>query len=156
MKLIFSENAWEDYLYWQKTNKKILNRINKLIKETSENRSKVLANQSLSNTVSPGTGLGESTKNTEWFTKSRMTLCLSPSSGITTDITQSTGASGGHRPRTDAVCYAGSSEGPTQKSGLCAISRDNRPDQQSILRTHPNLFSERVSSQRRRLMQLGP
>ncbi|HET8801311.1 MAG: Txe/YoeB family addiction module toxin, partial [Pseudomonadota bacterium] len=22
MKLIFSENAWEDYLYWQKTDKK--------------------------------------------------------------------------------------------------------------------------------------
>ena len=35
MKLIFSENAWEDYLYWQKTDKKILNRINKLIKETN-------------------------------------------------------------------------------------------------------------------------
>ncbi|WP_336273164.1 Txe/YoeB family addiction module toxin [Vreelandella indica] len=34
MKLIFSENAWEDYLYWQKTDKKILGRINKLIKET--------------------------------------------------------------------------------------------------------------------------
>ena len=34
MKLIFSENAWEDYLYWQKTDKQILNRINKLIKET--------------------------------------------------------------------------------------------------------------------------
>ncbi|WP_416397426.1 Txe/YoeB family addiction module toxin [Allohahella sp. A8] len=34
MKLIFSDNAWEDYLYWQKTDKKILNRINKLIKET--------------------------------------------------------------------------------------------------------------------------
>ena len=33
MKLIFSENAWEDYLYWQKTDKKILNRINKLVKE---------------------------------------------------------------------------------------------------------------------------
>ncbi|BBE11137.1 hypothetical protein HH1059_19830 [Halorhodospira halochloris] len=33
MKLIFSENAWEDYLYWQKTDKKILNRINRLIKE---------------------------------------------------------------------------------------------------------------------------
>lgn len=27
MKLIFSENAWRDYLYWQKTDKKILNRI---------------------------------------------------------------------------------------------------------------------------------
>ncbi|MFN6070555.1 MAG: type II toxin-antitoxin system YoeB family toxin, partial [Pseudanabaena sp.] len=33
MKLIFSERAWEDYLYWQKTDKKILNRINSLIKD---------------------------------------------------------------------------------------------------------------------------
>jgi toxin YoeB len=37
MKLIFSENAWEDYLYWQKTDKKTANRINKLIKETQRN-----------------------------------------------------------------------------------------------------------------------
>ena len=35
MKLIFSENAWDDYLYWQKTDKKILRRINTLIKETA-------------------------------------------------------------------------------------------------------------------------
>lgn len=33
MKLIFAEKAWEDYLYWQKTDKKILSRINKLIKD---------------------------------------------------------------------------------------------------------------------------
>ena len=33
MNLIFSTNAWEDYLYWQKTDKKILKRINQLIKE---------------------------------------------------------------------------------------------------------------------------
>ena len=33
MKLIFSENAWEDYLYWQKTDKKILKRINLLIQD---------------------------------------------------------------------------------------------------------------------------
>lgn len=33
MKLVFAEHAWEDYLYWQKTDKKILNRINMLIKE---------------------------------------------------------------------------------------------------------------------------
>lgn len=32
MKLIFSGNAWEDYLHWQKTDKKILRRINTLIK----------------------------------------------------------------------------------------------------------------------------
>ena len=33
MRLIFAEKAWDDYLYWQKTNKKILKRINLLIKE---------------------------------------------------------------------------------------------------------------------------
>lgn len=33
MKLIFAENAWEDYLYWQKTDKKTLKRINLLIRD---------------------------------------------------------------------------------------------------------------------------
>ncbi len=33
MKLIFSEHAWEDYLYWQRTDKKVLRRINALLKE---------------------------------------------------------------------------------------------------------------------------
>ncbi len=33
MTLIFAENAWNDYLYWQKTDKKILNRINLLVKD---------------------------------------------------------------------------------------------------------------------------
>lgn len=33
MRLIFAEQAWEDYLYWQKSDKKLLNRINALIKE---------------------------------------------------------------------------------------------------------------------------
>ena len=33
MKLIFSKHAWEDYLYWQKTDKKTLKRINTLIRE---------------------------------------------------------------------------------------------------------------------------
>ena len=33
MKLIFSENAWQDYLYWQKTDRKTLKRINLLIRE---------------------------------------------------------------------------------------------------------------------------
>lgn len=31
MKIQFSENAWEDYLYWQKTDKNMLKRINGLI-----------------------------------------------------------------------------------------------------------------------------
>lgn len=29
----FSQLAWEDYLYWQKTDKKLLKRINALIKD---------------------------------------------------------------------------------------------------------------------------
>ena len=33
MKLIFSAHAWNDYLYWQKTNKKIVKRINLLIRD---------------------------------------------------------------------------------------------------------------------------
>ena len=34
MKIRFSTRAWEDYLYWQATDKKALRRINELIKET--------------------------------------------------------------------------------------------------------------------------
>ena len=37
MKLVFAEKAWEDYLYWQKTDKKALNRINILIKDIKRN-----------------------------------------------------------------------------------------------------------------------
>ena len=35
MKLVFSEQAWEDYLYWQQTDKKTLKRIHTLIKEAA-------------------------------------------------------------------------------------------------------------------------
>ena len=33
MKLTSSDEAWEDYLYWQKQDRKMVERINKLIKE---------------------------------------------------------------------------------------------------------------------------
>ena len=33
MKLVFADEAWEDYLYWQKQNRKMVERINKLIQE---------------------------------------------------------------------------------------------------------------------------
>ena len=35
MKLIFSEQAWEDYLHWQTIDKKLLIRVNVLIKDIS-------------------------------------------------------------------------------------------------------------------------
>lgn len=34
MRLVFSSAAWDDYLYWQQTDKKLVRRINDLIKET--------------------------------------------------------------------------------------------------------------------------
>ncbi len=39
MTLTFSSKAWENYLYWQTTDKKILKRINTLIKEIQRNPS---------------------------------------------------------------------------------------------------------------------
>jgi toxin YoeB len=33
MKIIFSKNAWEDYISWQTEDKKILKKINELIKD---------------------------------------------------------------------------------------------------------------------------
>lgn len=33
MKLVFSERAWDDYLHWQATDRKVLSRINTLIRE---------------------------------------------------------------------------------------------------------------------------
>ena len=34
MKLVFAELAWEDYLHWQQQDRKMVDRINKLIRET--------------------------------------------------------------------------------------------------------------------------
>ncbi len=34
-KFLFVEEPWEDYLYWQKTDKKILKRINEILKDIS-------------------------------------------------------------------------------------------------------------------------
>lgn len=33
MKIVWDENAWSDYIYWQNQDRKILKRINALIKE---------------------------------------------------------------------------------------------------------------------------
>jgi toxin YoeB len=37
MKYIFVDESWEDYLYWQKTDKKMLSKINDLLKDISRN-----------------------------------------------------------------------------------------------------------------------
>ena len=35
MKYIFVDESWEDYLYWQQTNKKYVKKINSLLKDIS-------------------------------------------------------------------------------------------------------------------------
>lgn len=37
MKYIFVDESWEDYLYWQKNNEKLLQRINNFLKNISRN-----------------------------------------------------------------------------------------------------------------------
>jgi toxin YoeB len=35
VKLVFAEQAWQDYLYWQEQDRRVLLRINRLITETT-------------------------------------------------------------------------------------------------------------------------
>ena len=35
MLIIFTQNAWEDYIYWQTVDKKVLKKINELLKDIS-------------------------------------------------------------------------------------------------------------------------
>ncbi|MGH7885153.1 MAG: Txe/YoeB family addiction module toxin [Thermodesulfobacteriota bacterium] len=37
MNITFSSKSWEEYLYWQKTDKKTLSKINELIKDIQRN-----------------------------------------------------------------------------------------------------------------------
>ncbi len=38
MEIVWQENAWEDYLYWQKNEKPKLKRVNELIKDCQRNK----------------------------------------------------------------------------------------------------------------------
>lgn len=38
MEIVWQENAWEDYLFWQKNDKQKLKRINQLIKDCQRNK----------------------------------------------------------------------------------------------------------------------
>lgn len=49
MKLIFSEHAWDDYLFWQRTDTKLVKRINALICEKIEKKLNALPSQGRGN-----------------------------------------------------------------------------------------------------------
>ena len=46
-KQTFAERAWEEYLYWQKNDKKTLKRVNLLLKDIARNGNDVSASRNL-------------------------------------------------------------------------------------------------------------
>ncbi len=61
-RIVWAGSAWEDYLYWQKKDKKILAKINSLIKETAREIS-----------TPKGTGKAEILKNWPEYRSKRIT-----------------------------------------------------------------------------------
>ena len=55
MRYIFVDESWEDYLYWQKTNKKLLKRVNELLKDISRNPHSGIGKPEPLRYLSPGT-----------------------------------------------------------------------------------------------------
>ena len=84
MKLIFSEQAWEDYLYWQKTDTKILERINVLVKETLRQPFTGIGKPEPLKHALLVIGLDELMTSTDLFTKLQMTRFLLHNCDITT------------------------------------------------------------------------
>ena len=78
MKLIWSENSWNDYLYWQNNDKKIVKRINTLIKEIKRepNRLGEQANQSLLNMSLQDVGQEELQMNIDLYMKYQMIVSI--------------------------------------------------------------------------------
>jgi len=75
VKLIFAEEAWDDYLYWQQQDKRMVERINKLICETRREPFAGIGNPKHSNTPSPDTGHAVLPTNTAWCTALKAMRC---------------------------------------------------------------------------------
>lgn len=86
MKPVFDDEAWEDYLHWQKQDRKMVERIYKLIKEVMREPFAGAANQSHSNTRSQASGPAASTTSTSWSTGWKATSCRSCSCGCTIEL----------------------------------------------------------------------
>ncbi|BES86415.1 hypothetical protein PEC302107_30050 [Pectobacterium araliae] len=73
MKLIWSEEAWEDYLYWQDIDKWMVKKTNELIKEARRTPFEGKGKQSHLNITLLVSGRAVSPKNIVWFMPSPMT-----------------------------------------------------------------------------------
>ena len=55
--LVWDEDSWQDYLWWQAQDRRVLKRINVLLTDIQHNGNEGIGRRR-SSTTSPGTGLG--------------------------------------------------------------------------------------------------
>lgn len=72
MKLIWSEESWDDYLYWQEADKRIVKKINELIKDTRRTPFEGKGKRNITCQVSGPDALQRSTF---WYTRLLMIHC---------------------------------------------------------------------------------
>jgi hypothetical protein len=93
VKVTWAADAWDQYLYWQGEDRKIVKRINLLIKDIQRN-GRASASPNRSATAITDSGPVGSPRSTGWSTRSRPTLSISRSVATTTrnDLAQATGS----------------------------------------------------------------
>ena len=70
MKLVFTELAWDDYLWFQDNDRQLLKRINLLIRDALRSPDSGLGKPDRSKATCRVNGHGASTQNTVWYTLS--------------------------------------------------------------------------------------
>ncbi len=73
MVISFTENAWQDYLYWQKNDKKIIRKINELIKSIQRTPFEGIGKPEPLKYYLSGYWSRRIVRNTDWFIKPRET-----------------------------------------------------------------------------------
>ena len=86
MRLIWDINAWEDYLWWQAQDRKVLKRINMLIRDVMRNGNEGIGSPSPSSTTLPAIGRDESRTSTDSSTRSSTTKFVSRRADTTTGV----------------------------------------------------------------------
>jgi len=84
MKIIFSKNAWEDYTSWLTQDRKMLRKINDLIKDIQRTPFSGKGKPEPLKYDLAGLGQDESIENIDWYTKCKMKNCSFMRVNITT------------------------------------------------------------------------
>jgi hypothetical protein len=84
MLLVWDENAWDDYLWWQAQDRRVLKRINTLIEDVARNGNEGIGKPRPSSTTSRATGHDASPTSTDSSTSSSRTRSASPPADTTT------------------------------------------------------------------------